>query len=77
MTRQEGNIAGHPLKLEFGERVLESVQLGGADKGEVLGVEEKDDVFFSSILIERGVFYNLAIDDGISAEAGSGFSDEN
>jgi hypothetical protein len=48
--------------------ILKGVKLGWADESEVLWVKEKYNVFSSLILIEREVFYDLAVNDRAGIE---------
>lgn len=54
--------------FKLGNFFLEAVKFGGAYEGEVLGVEEEDDVFFSNVLFEAEV-----LDDVFALH---GFGDE-
>ena len=62
--------------FEFSDFLLEAVQFGRADKGEVLGVEEEDDVFFIDVLLEAEVLNDVFSLHGFGCEGRGGFSDE-
>lgn len=47
--------------FELGEFFLEAVEFGRADEGEVLRIEEENDVFFADVLVEGEV-----LDDGFA-----------
>lgn len=68
----DGDVAG----FELGEFLLEAVEFGGADEGEVLGVEEEDDVFFAEELVEGEVIDDEFALDGFGGEGRGFFSNE-
>ena len=77
MTEFGVNGAGKDFTSDFFEffsLVIEGNDFGGADKGEVKGVEEEKDVL---ALVGADVdFLEVAVVPSIGNEVGSGFSDE-
>jgi hypothetical protein len=71
-----GKIGGYVAFLEFFDFLLETVKFGGADEGEVLRVEEEDDVFFSDILFEAKAFEHGFSFNGFGAKERGWFSYE-
>ncbi|MNL03786.1 hypothetical protein D3C87_1243340 [compost metagenome] len=59
---------GIPL-AELFDGVREREDLGGANEGEVEGVEEQDDVL--ALVVGQGDLLELAVDDGVGLELGS------
>jgi hypothetical protein len=63
--------------LKLSKLLLKCVEFCRTDKGEILGIEEENNVFFSNELIEGVVGDKLtAVDNGRSGEIRSGFSYE-
>lgn len=62
--------------FEFREFFLEADEFGGADEGEVFGVEEEHDVFFAFELLEGEVFEDGFAFNGFGGEGGCLFSYE-
>ena len=67
----DGDVAA----LELGELFLEAVEFGGADEGEILRVEEENDVFFPEILVEGEIFDDGFAFDGFCGEFRGWFTD--
>jgi hypothetical protein len=68
---------GDVALFELMEFFLEAVELGRADEGEVLRLEEKNDVFFPDELLEREVVDDGFAFDGFRAEGRGWFANEN
>ena len=52
--------------LKLSSSVIERDDLGGADKGEVKGVEEEDDILAE--VVDKADVFEVAIDDGLGFE---------
>jgi hypothetical protein len=52
------------------------MELSRADESEVLWVKEEDNVFFSLELVEREIFYHLAVNDRAGIERRGWFSNK-
>jgi len=62
--------------LEFFDFLLEAVKLGWAYEGEVLRIEEEDDVFFADVLFKAEAFEHGFSLNGFGAKERGWFSYE-
>jgi hypothetical protein len=63
--------------VELFEPVIEGDQLGGANKGEVQGIEEENGPFLSDIVVEVEILHDGSVgQNGGSGEVGGFFGDD-
>lgn len=56
--------------FELSELFLEAEELGRTNEGEILGIEEEDDIFLAEKLVERKLINNVFTLDGFGLEGG-------